>query len=479
METETDIIPIILCGGSGTRLWPLSRPSKPKQFLSFGRKHSLFQETVNRCTGKGFADRAIVVGAEKVRFLIAEDLVGVDVHADILLEPSPRNSCAAIAAGCLQALKRNRNALVLVVAADHYIPEASAFREAVIKARADAMAGNLVTFGVTPTRPATGYGYIFTGEELIAARKVNRFVEKPSPVRASEFVDKGYLWNSGNFLFRAADCVAEIERLQPALARSVSRAFENAEADLDFIRLEREAFGAISSISFDHAVMEKTDRAAVLPVDYRWSDIGNWDAVGDMQKVDPDGNSVTGKAVMYDAINNVVHSANGLTTVVGINNTIVVSTRDCVLVADRSSAEDVKELVATLQHEGRSEAEMALQIFRPWGNYEQLDCAERYQVKRLLVKPGCELSLQKHKRRAEHWVIVEGVAEVTIGDEVRTMRADQSTYVPLGAVHRLANRGDEPVVIIEVQTGDYFGEDDIVRLEDRYKRDPLPAGVMD
>ena len=466
----TKIIPVILSGGSGTRLWPLSRASRPKQFLSFGSGRSLFQETALRCRSAIFDPRAIVVGAEAHRFLLAEDLLEIGAACDIVLEPLARNSCAAIVAGCLQAVARDDDAMVMVLAADHHIPDAAAFAAAVELGAADAANGNLVTFGILPDRPATGYGYIEPGTQLIHARKAASFVEKPDAATAAGYVAKGYLWNSGNFLFRADAFLDEARHLAPAIFDAVSGAFADARRDLDFLRLDETAFARSPSISVDYAVMEKTVRAAVLPVSYRWSDVGSWQSVADIVEADPAGNAIVGNAVIVDGFNHVVHSSAMLTTVIGGRDLVIVTTRDAVLVADKARAESVKALVAQMQDEGRAEASEALQMFRPWGNYERLDIGEGYQVKRITVKPGGVLSLQKHRHRAEHWVVVQGRAEVTIGDTVRICEPSESVYVPLGAVHRLANRGEEAVVLIEVQTGDYLGEDDIVRLEDNYNR---------
>lgn len=469
------IIPVILSGGSGTRLWPLSRASKPKQFLSFGRERSLFQETVLRCQSDIFDRRPIIVGADGHRFLLAEDLLEIGVAADILLEPAARNSCAAIAAGCLEALKRSPDAVVLVLAADHHIPDAGAFAEAVFAAATVAETGFLVTFGVRPDRPATGYGYIKPGDGIAdQCARVLAFVEKPAEAVARQYVEDGLLWNSGNFLFKAAAFLDELDKLQPGIHRAVREAHGQARTDLDFLRLGA-AFAQAPSISVDYAVMEKTDRAAVLPVAYAWSDVGSWDAVSHVIERDPHDNAVVGDATMIDSRDSLVHSDGRLTALIGVDGVVVVSTRDSLLVASKERVEEVKDLVARLRDEGRTEAVEALQIFRPWGNYERLDMDTGYQVKRIVVKPEGILSLQKHKHRAEHWVVVRGEAEVTIGDEIRVVRANESVYLPLGVVHRLANRGTVPVVLIEVQTGDYLGEDDIIRLEDVYNREPEPA----
>jgi mannose-1-phosphate guanylyltransferase/mannose-6-phosphate isomerase len=424
-----------------------------------------------RCRRSGVFDpRPIVVGADSHRFLLAEDVLGAGMQADILLEPSARNSCAAVAAGCLHALSRAPDAVVLVLAADHHIPDAEAFSDAVVAALPNALSGRLVTFGIRPDRPATGYGYIRPGEPDGQAARVEAFVEKPSDAVARSYLEKGYLWNSGNFMFRADVFLAELHRHQPEVLAHTREAYRLAARDLDFLRLEKEAFAAVPSISIDYAVMEKTDRAAVLPVAYTWSDVGSWDAVAQVLEQDADGNSVVGDASLIGARNNLVHAVGKLVTLIGVEDMVVVDTRDSLLVARKEHSEQVKGLVAQLQQEGRTEANEALQMFRPWGNYERLDIGTGYQVKRIVVKPGGVLSLQKHRHRAEHWVVVQGQAEVTIGDETRTLGPNQSVHVPMGAVHRLANRESKPVVLIEVQSGAYLGEDDIVRLEDNYNR---------
>ncbi|WP_457941343.1 mannose-1-phosphate guanylyltransferase/mannose-6-phosphate isomerase [Mesorhizobium sp. 10J20-29] len=461
---------MILSGGSGTRLWPLSRASKPKQFLSFGSSRSLFQNTLRRCQGEGFDPRPIVVGAYNHRFLLAEDLLHAGVAADILLEPLPRNSCAAIAAGCLHAIKRSTDAMVLVLAADHHIPDARAFGEAVADAAGDAKNGYLVTFGVRPSFAATGYGYVQPGDPLKCAFRVKRFVEKPKRADAENYVARGYLWNSGNFLFRADAFLAQLSELQPDILGAVNAAMVGAKSDLDFLRLDATAFAEAPSISVDYAIMEKTDKAAVLPVEYAWSDIGSWDAVADVVDQDVMGNAVIGEAEIIDSHDSIVHSETKLTTLIGVDGMVVVATRDAVLVAPKTRAEEVKALVEQMHRHGRKEATEALKMFRPWGNYERLDIGDGYQVKRIVVKPGGVLSLQKHRHRSEHWVVVQGIAEVTIGSSVMRLEPNHSVYVPLGSVHRLANRGNEPVVLIEVQTGSYLGEDDIIRLEDNYNR---------
>lgn len=473
-QVPMPVIPVVLSGGSGTRLWPLSRAARPKQFLRLGGEHSLFQDTILRCRTGLFDPRPIIVGAAGHRFLLADDLRGIGVAADIVLEPAPRDSCAAIAAGCLQALKRSADAVVLVLAADHHIPDRQAFAAAVARGLADAEDGHLLTFGIRPERPATSHGYILPGRRLRNAAAVTSFVEKPGPEAARRGVAAGYLWNSGNFLFRAEAFLRELERLEPALLAAVRAAHAAATADLGFLRLG-DAFAEARSIAVDYAVMERTAAAAVLAVDYAWSDVGSWNAVAAILPRGPSGNAVVGDATVIGGRGNVVHSADRLTALIGVDDLVVVSTRDSLLVAAKSRAEEVKPLVARLQAAGRSDAVEGLQIFHPWGNDERLDFGDGYQVRRITVLPGGVLSLQKH--RARHWVVVRGQAEVTIDGGVCMLLPGQSVVVPPGATHRLANRGSEPVVLIEVQTGGCLGEDGAARLDDIHDRHEGPAGA--
>lgn len=426
-----------------------------------------------RCSNCLFNNKPIIIGANDHRFLIAEDLAQLDIKADILLEPMPRNSCAAIIVGCLQALERDKNSIVLVLAADHAIKDEAGFNETVSKAVDAANQGHLITFGVAPDYPSTGYGYILPNKDNLIAGgySVSRFVEKPDEALAQQYMQEGYYWNSGNFLFKADAFLEEAKRFVPEIVDAVSKAHAQKKTDLDFLRLDETAFCESPSISVDYAIMEKTEKAVVFPATHDWSDIGTWNSVWRNLPKDEAENASLGDVIIKGGKNNLVHSRNKLTTLVGVDNTIVVVTRDVVLVGDQSQSELIKELVTDLREKERDEADIALQVYRPWGNYEQLDKGEGYQVKRIVIKPEGVLSLQKHKFRAEHWVVVQGRPEVTINDDVQTLEPNQSIYIPLGSVHRLANRGVEPVVLIEVQTGEYLGEDDIIRLEDEYNRE--------
>lgn len=466
------IIPVILCGGAGTRLWPASRDSYPKQFLSFGGKRSLFQETLARVGGDGF-DRPIIVSGNDYRFLVAEQAHAIGVKPDIVLEPLRRDSCAAIAAAAAVARKRDPHALMLVLAADHVIPDVDGFNQHVMIGRVAADAGRIVTFGIRPTFPATGYGYIRPGTALAGAPGVHElaeFREKPGLDTARRYLADGYLWNSGNFMFRASVFLDELETLAPDIHGPALLAVSEARADLDFLRLDTAAFAAARSQSVDYAVMEKTRLSAVVPSSFSWSDIGSWGAIADMASPDENGNSSHGDAMFENAHGCYIYSPETLTSVVGLENVVVVTTRDAVLVADKSKSEEVKALVGRLAKDGRREAVEHLKHFRPWGNYEQIDRGARYQVKRITVAPGAKLSLQSHFHRAEHWVVVSGTARVTVNADIHLLGENQSVYIPLGAVHRLENPGQIPLELIEVQSGSYLGEDDIIRYEDDYQR---------
>jgi mannose-1-phosphate guanylyltransferase/mannose-6-phosphate isomerase len=464
------IVPIILAGGTGTRLWPVSRDAMPKQFLAFSGPRTTYQETLLRVASPMFAP-PVVITADDFRFFAQRQAEEVGVKAKVVIEPIRRDSAPAIAVATLIAAQNDPKAVVLALAADHIVPDADAFRATCEAGRAAALAGHIVTFGIKPNAPKTSYGYILPGDKIAGdVHKVARFVEKPDAAIAQQYVHDGYLWNSGNFLFRADVLLAEMRRLQPAIVEAAENAIARAKSDLDFLRLDAAAFAKAPQISVDYAVMEKTERAAVARGDFRWSDIGSWDALPDIVPADGDGNIVQGEAVNIDSSGCVIHAGAQLVTTIGLTDTVVVSTPDAVMVAPRARAQEVRDLVGQIKAAGRPEANAHRRIDRPWGYYETLDLGERFQVKRIVVYPGGVLSLQKHSRRAEHWVVVRGNADVTIGEQQRTVRENESVYIPMGSVHRLGNTGDTPLELIEVQTGSYFGEDDIVRLEDIYNR---------
>lgn len=467
------IRPVILSGGAGTRLWPASRESLPKQFLKLLGERSTLQETLLRVSDAKIFGKPVIVANHAYRFLVREQLQEIGIDADILLEPARRDSGPAIAAAAQWIAKDASDALVLVLAADHVVTKPRQFVAVCKKARAAASKGNIVTFGIKPDHPATGYGYIRPGKEIAGAapaRAVEAFVEKPNAKTASKYLKKKYLWNSGNFMFRADVLLEEYGKHDAATVSAAKEAIEKAGTDLGFLLLNETAFDRTTKKSIDYAVMEKTKRAAVIPADYGWSDFGGWSAAWSLSKRDKHGNAARGPVAVLDARNNYVSSDGKLTTLVGAENLVVVVTDDAVLVADRERAEDLKKLVEKLRAEKRAEADTHAKVHRPWGNYQSLDRGERYQVKRIVVNPGGRLSLQKHAHRAEHWVVVRGTALVTIGDEKKTLKENESVYVPLGAVHRLENPGTTPVELIEVQSGNYLGEDDIVRIEDVYQR---------
>jgi mannose-1-phosphate guanylyltransferase/mannose-6-phosphate isomerase len=467
------IIPVIMCGGAGTRLWPVSRESMPKQFVPLVGQESTFQQVLARIVAPDLFARPIVITNADFRFVVAEQLRERGVEADIVLEPLRRDSGPAVAVSAVLAADRDRDALVLVLAADHVMHKPDAFREACRHAAAAAAQGRIVTFGIEPTHPATNYGYIRPGEKLNGAsvRSVEAFVEKPDAAMAAGYVADHYLWNSGNFLFHAATMLSEIERFEPAMAEAAIASVRGLTRDLDFLRLAPDAFGRAPKKSIDYAVMERTNLAAVVPADLGWSDVGSWSAVWDVLDHDDAGNATDGPVVMLDSRNSLVRSEEPLlTTVIGLDDVIVVSTADAVLVSTRAKAEQVKVLVEELKARNHRAAVEHRRIYRPWGYYQDIDIAPRYRVKRIVVKPGSKLSLQKHFHRSEHWVVVKGTAEVTLGDDVRSVHENESIYIPIGSVHRLANPGKIPLELIEVQVGSYLGEDDIVRLDDVYGR---------
>jgi mannose-1-phosphate guanylyltransferase/mannose-6-phosphate isomerase len=468
------LIPVILSGGSGTRLWPLSRKNLPKQFLALSGDATLFQQTVTRIRALGEAAAPIVVCSEEHRFLVAEQLRALAVEgASILLEPMPRNTAPAIALAAWQALATHPDAVLLVLPADHLIGDTASFAEAVGNALPLAEQDWLVTFGIRPEAPETGFGYIQRAEAIAdGAFRVERFVEKPNATKAREYVEAGnYEWNSGMFLFKASRFLEELQQHAPAMHTACKAAFEAAKTDLDFVRIDKQAFAASPDNSIDYAVMEKTTRAAVVPVSCAWSDIGSWDALWAASERDGDGNRLEGDVIAIDSRNCFVRGTERrLVAALGLEDIVIVDTPDAVLVAPRARVQDVKRLVDKIKSDGRQEHMFHRKVYRPWGSYDSVDMGERFQVKRITVKPGAALSLQKHHHRAEHWVIVSGTAEVTRNEDVFLLAENESTFLPLGAVHRLRNPGKVPLELIEVQSGSYLGEDDIVRLEDVYGR---------
>ncbi|MEX1213615.1 mannose-1-phosphate guanylyltransferase/mannose-6-phosphate isomerase [Saccharospirillum sp.] len=472
--TDTLIQPVILSGGSGSRLWPLSRGGYPKQFLPLVGENSMLQATAQRVNREGFSSPLMICN-EDHRFIVAEQLRSIDVTPSrIILEPLGRNTAPAVAIAALSALQEREDALLLVMPSDHVIADETAFLAAIQQAKAAAEQGKLVTFGITPEKPETGYGYIQKGEALANLGGVNqvlRFVEKPDAETATDYLASGeYLWNSGIFLFSAKRYLAELEQHQPAMLTACLAALEQAEQDLNFCRLNAEAFAACPDDSIDYAVMEKTRDAAVVPVNMGWSDLGAWNALWDIKPKDEHGNATKGDVLLHDTRNSYVHADHALVAVTGLDDIIVIATDDAVLVADKNNTQDVKKLVEQLKANGRGEHHLHSTVHRPWGSYRGIDLGERYQVKRITVKPGEKLSLQMHHHRAEHWIVVSGTAMVTRGDSSFLLRENESTYISIGETHRLENPGKVPLHLIEVQSGSYLGEDDIVRIEDGYGR---------
>lgn len=469
------IVPVILCGGSGTRLWPLSRRSYPKQFSGLLDEQSLFQATAQRLTGAQFGAPLVLTNAE-FRFLVTEQLQAAGIEdATILIEPEARNTAAAVLAAALWLKDRAPDAMMLVAPSDHVIPDASAFTDAVAEGRGAAAAGDLVTFGISPDRAETGYGWLECADAAnSAAQRLVRFVEKPALADAETMLASGrHLWNAGIFLFSVQAILAAFRAHAPDLIDPVEQAVAGAAPDLNFHRLDPTAWAGARATSIDYAVMEKAENLAVVPYAGRWSDLGGWDAVWREMPRDEDGNAVSDGGAAIDCRDSLIRSdATGPTVVaLGLTDTVVVATQDAVLVADRNRAQDVKQAVDLLKSRDVPAAETFPKDHRPWGWFETLALSDRFQVKRIVVKPGAALSLQSHVHRSEHWIVVEGTARVTVDDTVRLVSENQSIYVPLGAKHRLENPGRVNMVLIEVQTGPYLGEDDITRYEDVYSRD--------
>ncbi len=474
------MIPVILSGGSGSRLWPLSRALRPKQFLGLTGEQTLFQMTLQRLSGLVDPLQPIVVANDDHRFLVADQCLQVGVTPKaLLLEPVARNTAPAIAAAALTAQDDGQDPVLLVLPSDHVFSNVAAFEAAVRVGERAALDGAMVTFGIVPTAPETGYGYVKAFGSAVNGRastgagaySVEAFVEKPDLATAQRYVADGhYFWNSGMFMFKASVFLAELGRLDSAMLSACQKAVSAAKRDLDFVRLDADAFAASPSDSIDYAVMEKTDKAVVVPLDAGWSDVGAWSAVWQVQPQDDSGNGVRGDVLLHQSSDCYVHADHRLVSLVGVNDLVVVETSDAVLVAHKDKAQDVKKVVEELKVRGRSEADLHREVFRPWGAYDSIDYGERYQVKRITVKPGARLSLQMHHHRAEHWVVVKGTAQITIGDEIKLVSENQSVYIPVGVKHCLENPGKVAIELIEIQSGSYLGEDDIVRFDDKYGR---------
>ena len=458
---------VLLAGGSGTRLWPLSRAMHPKQFLTLNGENTMLQATMKRLEGLNI-ESSVTICNEEHRFFVAEQLREINKLGSIILEPVGRNTAPAIA---LAAFVAEGDPLLLVLAADHVIQDESAFTQAVTEAIPLAEAGKLVTFGVVPNEPHTGYGYIKKGVKHGVGFEVDHFVEKPSIDLAQNYIESGdYLWNSGMFLFKASRYLEELQKFRPDIFEICKRAADSVEADLDFMRIKKEKFLECPSDSIDYAVMEKTDDSVVVAMDAGWSDIGSWSSLWDISEKDSEGNSTHGDVILHNTQNSYVRSDNKLVAVIGVDDLVVVSTKDALMVAHKDSVQDVKMITESLKIQARSEWQLSREVYRPWGKYDSIDSGERYQAKRITVKPGAKLSVQMHHHRAEHWVVVSGTARVTNGDEIFLLAENESTYIPIGVVHALENPGKVDLELIEVQSGSYLGEDDIVRFEDRYGR---------
>lgn len=495
-KIHNTIVPVVLSGGSGTRLWPLSRELYPKQLLPLTGERTMIQNTVTRLEEIADLGPPLIVCNESHRFMVAEQMRLINVRPSaVLLEPVGRNTAPAVAIAALQVMKGGKDPILLVLPADHVIKNVTAFSSAVTEGARLAENGSLITFGIVPDKPETGYGYIKKGKEVkdkikvevkvkskkdssithnsspVTAFTVERFEEKPDPAKAKKFVSSGeYLWNSGMFMFRASRYIEELKRFAPDILSACRKTIKGSVRDLDFTRLDQKTFAACRSDSIDYAVMEKTDSAIVIPLDAGWSDIGSWSALWEVLEKDKDGNAVSGDVIMQDVSNSFIYAGNRLVAAVGVKDHIIIETADAVLVAEKDKAQEVKNIVAHLKTQKRDEVLLHRRVNRPWGTYESIDCADRFQVKRITVNPGARLSLQKHHHRAEHWIVVKGTARITKDNEEMTVTENESTYIPLGTVHRLENPGKIPLELIEVQSGSYLGEDDIERFDDRYGR---------
>lgn len=466
------ILPVIMAGGSGSRLWPLSRALYPKQFLKLNGSGTMLQNTLTRLEGLDCADPMLICNEEH-RFIAAEQLRQLgELNHNIILEPAGRNTAPAIALAAFTAVSQGSDPVMLVLAADHIMQQPEAFRESVAKALPFAEQGKLVTFGIVPTGPETGYGYIERGvAQGDNGFDVARFVEKPDADTAQQYIDSGkFYWNSGMFLFKASRYLEELKAHRPDIYNACEQAMTDVNADLDFVRVNKEAFLSCPEDSIDYAVMEKTQDAVVVPMDAGWSDVGSWSSLWEVSDKDTDGNVHHGDVMSHNANNNYVFAETGLVATVGIDDVVVVQTKDAVLVVKKDQVQDVKKVVEALKKHKRSEFQLHREVYRPWGKYDSIDNGARYQVKRITVKPGEKLSIQMHHHRAEHWIVVSGTANVTIDEQTSMVTENESVYIPIGSVHSLENPGKIPLELIEVQSGAYLGEDDIVRFEDRYGR---------
>lgn len=463
--------PVVLAGGSGSRLWPKSRAALPKQFLALTSEQTMLQETLQRLDRS--AAHPIVICNEAHRFLVAEQLRQMDgEHGGIILEPVGRNTAPAIALAALHAMQTDDDPVLLVLAADHLIKDSAGFQAAVSKANELAADGNLVTFGIVPDQAHTGYGYIKSGEAIGVGMKVDEFVEKPDLATAQQYVDSGnYFWNSGMFMFKASVYLSELKTHAPEMYNICERAIASESKDLDFIRIDPEIFATCPDDSIDYAVMEKTALAAMVPLDAGWSDVGSWSSLWETaDNKDENGNVIVGDAILDGVNNSYINAEERLISVIGLDDVVVVETKDAVMVANKHKVQDIKNVVNKLKAEHRPEFEFHREVFRPWGSYDSIDSGKRFQVKRITVKPGEKLSVQMHHHRAEHWIVVSGTANVTIGEKTQLVTENESVYIPIGDVHALENPGKIPLELIEVQSGAYLGEDDIVRFSDRYGR---------
>lgn len=463
-----DICVVVMAGGSGTRLWPVSRAKRPKQFLKLYGESTMLQSTFSRLDELKI-DSAITICNEEHRFFVAEQLREINQKSKIILEPFGKNTAPAIA---LASFIQEKDPLLLVLSADHLIEDKKAFTKAIESAIPLAEKGKLVTFGINPSSPNTGYGYIKKGESIKNGFFVESFEEKPTEAVAQNYLDSGlYFWNSGMFLFKSSKFLKELQKFEPSIYKFTQSAIEKHTEDLDFIRIDKDEFSNCPSTSIDYAIMEHTKDAVVVPMNAQWNDIGSWSSIWDVSAKDSNKNAVLGDVIAHKTSNSYIRSENGLVATAGINDLVIISTKEVFLVADKKNVQDISEIVSKLKEKNRPEWELHREVHRPWGKYDSIDSGHRYQVKRITVNPGAKLSVQKHHHRSEHWIVVKGSAKVTKGDEIFELSVDESTYIPLGTIHALENSGDDVLELIEVQTGGYLGEDDIVRYEDIYGRE--------